>query len=351
MEATSPIQGPPDFITATKLLFNDSSATVSTDVAALEDMLVKQFLFKEFTAASPGSRSFRHRAATVSSGDLLITAMASTPFYVVNSAQEGRAWINLLTDGSGTYTFGDTRITLSAEAPIVAAPCIDQSLCTSDIAGVTFSYDIARMKQTAAAMGGLGFSERRFSADFTERIKQLGRAGTRSRQLSQVLGKTLSLFDATNADSILATHLALDDLVYRTAALILCPELDRALYSEVVRDVDGKQRQLNELLEWMRANLHRRITLTELCQRSAYSARALQEAFKGRFGCGPIQWIRRQRLEAARALLLHPEPEDSVQTIAERMGYSRLSTFSRDFKEYFGVTPSELLRQGRQWIG
>jgi AraC-like DNA-binding protein len=116
-------------------------------------------------------------------------------------------------------------------------------------------------------------------------------------------------------------HLQIDDPIYRNLALILCPQI------ETLAKPDA-------------------INLTQLEQRSGYSRRSLQLVFQQRFGCGPIQWIRRQRLEQARQALLHPEPDDSVGRIAARYGFSSLAVFSREFSNHFGLRPSELLREG-----
>jgi AraC-like DNA-binding protein len=90
--------------------------------------------------------------------------------------------------------------------------------------------------------------------------------------------------------------------------------------------------------------------LTALEQRSGYSRRSLQLAFQRRFGCGPMQWVRRQRLEQARQALLNPREGDSVSEIAARHGFRNLSMFSRDFTAHFGLRPSDLLRDARRRV-
>jgi AraC-like DNA-binding protein len=71
-------------------------------------------------------------------------------------------------------------------------------------------------------------------------------------------------------------------------------------------------------------------------------------AFQQRFGCGPVQWVRQQRLEQVRLALLDPEPGDTVGRIAQRFGYSSLPVLSRDFTLRYGQRPSELLRLGKR---
>ena len=83
-------------------------------------------------------------------------------------------------------------------------------------------------------------------------------------------------------------------------------------------------------------------------QQSGYSQRSLRNFFRERFDCGPVQWIRSQRLRLARERLLNPQPQDTVGTIAAAMGYEHPSQFSRDFQQCFGCRPSMLLREGRR---
>ena len=110
----------------------------------------------------------------------------------------------------------------------------------------------------------------------------------------------------------------------------------------------SKARILDDLVAWIQAQLHQPIQLQDLVQQSGYSQRSLRNAFHERFGCGPVQWIRSQRLSAARARLLDPNPRDTVSQVAGDCGYQHLSQFSRDFQLAYGIRPSELLREGRR---
>ncbi len=71
--------------------------------------------------------------------------------------------------------------------------------------------------------------------------------------------------------------------------------------------------------------------------------------FRQRVGCGPMQWLRRQRLETAHALVLAIARGEqgplSLRQVAERWGYINYSAFSRDFSRLHGVTASQLLHR------
>jgi len=134
--------------------------------------------------------------------------------------------------------------------------------------------------------------------------------------------------------------LCLDDLIQRQLVLMLCPEL---ALDALPGHEQGSEQRFSLLLEWLRAHRHEPISLTEMEQHSGYSRRTLQKKFQARFNCGPMQWLRRSRLELALEQLQRPQPSDSVTSIARRCGYINLASFSRDFSAAYGRRPSELL--------
>ncbi|MFM2080529.1 MAG: hypothetical protein RLZZ219_1211 [Cyanobacteriota bacterium] len=142
--------------------------------------------------------------------------------------------------------------------------------------------------------------------------------------------------------------LGLDRLIERSVILLAAGDLVLNSRNETTVPRGSKSRIIEELQDWIQANLHRPIQLEELVTQSGYSQRSLRSIFHERFGCGPVQWIRHQRLEQARRRLLGPHPDDSVSTVALACGYGHLSQFSRDFRALYGIRPSEMLREGRR---
>ena len=134
-------------------------------------------------------------------------------------------------------------------------------------------------------------------------------------------------------------------MLFRSLALLLCPQLE-VLSRETSDQRSCRERVFDDLLEWIRANLHQPIKLSQLEQQSGYSRRSLQLAFQQRYDCGPIQWVRQQRLEQARQALLQADPDESVAGVGARFGFSSLAVFSRVFRQQFGLTPSQVLREG-----
>lgn len=76
----------------------------------------------------------------------------------------------------------------------------------------------------------------------------------------------------------------------------------------------------------------------EFCRRHGVGYENFRKIFKSQFGLSPHQYRLRRRIDAACALLLHPEI--SVAEVAGRLGYSSPYEFSAQFKRYLGVAPS-----------
>jgi AraC-like DNA-binding protein len=105
--------------------------------------------------------------------------------------------------------------------------------------------------------------------------------------------------------------------------------------------------KLDDLVDYIHSNAHLNLTLTDLEERSHYSGRQLQNLFREKFDCTPLQFVRRQRLSTAMEKLQTAGPGDTVTTIARDMGYRYTSSFSCDFQREFGVSPSVVLRSSR----
>jgi len=139
----------------------------------------------------------------------------------------------------------------------------------------------------------------------------------------------------------------IDRPIERLVALLVCgPLLAARLADPSAGPRDSRAEILDALIHWIRENLHRPIQLAELAAVSGYSQRSLRNLFHDRFGCSPVQWMRRERLSVARDQLLDPEASTCVSSVAEAVGYRHLSQFSRDFQQCHGLRPSDVLREG-----
>lgn len=88
------------------------------------------------------------------------------------------------------------------------------------------------------------------------------------------------------------------------------------------------------------------ISVADLAAVARVSERALFDAFRREFGCTPMQWVRRFRLERAHAALRAADPRSGVTVadIAAAHGCGHLGRFAADYRDCFGESPSATLR-------
>ena len=343
-----PIPSPDPAAAALPLVFHEKRATVDRDPQALASRLAQHYALLDFGPRLGWERRFLHRSSSAAAGDLLLTCGYTSPIQGTIGENPGVGSLNLCYAGRSHYQVEQRHLQITPERPLFFAPGQQYHYTVDHFNGMAFHVDLRRLRATATAMAGLGISERRFHPDLEE-ARVLPSGSGHNRRLLRLLRQQFSLLDDAALESCgLLQHLQVDDLIYRTLALLLFPKLAALLEEGEENPLPGRTRIFEELLEWMRDNLHRPVALSELERLSGYSRRHLQTTFQQRFGCGPIQWLRQQRLEQARQALLNPDPQESVTAVARRHGFSSLAVFSREFQARYRLRPSDLLREGRR---
>lgn len=89
---------------------------------------------------------------------------------------------------------------------------------------------------------------------------------------------------------------------------------------------------------YIKNNLHNKITLGEISLKLHCSKVTLTENFRKEFGITIVQYINEKRMEAARIMLQNSDA--SITTIAEECGFSGMEYFSIFFKKKYGMSPS-----------
>jgi AraC family transcriptional regulator, ethanolamine operon transcriptional activator len=88
-------------------------------------------------------------------------------------------------------------------------------------------------------------------------------------------------------------------------------------------------------------------TIRELCVIAGASYSTLERGYRETYGMAPQAHIKAMRLSRARKDLLHPADNVSVTSVAVRWGFFELGRFSVQYRQRFGESPSETLRQAR----
>ena len=96
---------------------------------------------------------------------------------------------------------------------------------------------------------------------------------------------------------------------------------------------------ISRALTRIHRDYHETLNVAELASESAMSVSAFHRAFKQVTGESPLQYLKKLRLLKAKARLVFEGMR--VEEAANSVGYVSPSQFSREFKRYFAVPPSE----------
>jgi AraC family transcriptional regulator of arabinose operon len=101
---------------------------------------------------------------------------------------------------------------------------------------------------------------------------------------------------------------------------------------------------LNPVIAMIRDQPEARFTVSELAAKAGYSPDHFVRLFRTTTGQSPKEFMIRQRMEKALALL--KESSHTVTQIADLLGYQDIAFFSRQFKEHLGISPDHFRQRG-----
>ncbi|EHJ48910.1 transcriptional regulator, AraC family [Solidesulfovibrio carbinoliphilus subsp. oakridgensis] len=163
-----------------------------------------------------------------------------------------------------------------------------------------------------------GLAVARADAAFKETVVRLLRALLSPRE-SRVLGPGL-----------------VRELLFR----IMCGENAASLHALAVKNT-GISR-VEKALKHIHCNFYQPCNVEQLAGSVNMSTSAFHRAFKDVTSLSPIQYLKKVRLNKAKSLLA----EDGLRAsdAARQVGYESVSQFTREFKRYFGASPTSCRR-------
>ncbi len=91
--------------------------------------------------------------------------------------------------------------------------------------------------------------------------------------------------------------------------------------------------------EYIEQNYCQDIKISMFSDRYFFSKEYLSKLFKRKYGCGIYEYALKLRMDRAKELISQPDLQ--VQEISDRLGYSNNNYFSKAFKNYYGLSPTE----------
>ena len=342
----------------TPCLLGTSSSVSLGSLEELAGVLEPRYAIRDLDLVRQGVERptrIRYDVSSLTVGRVGLTSVLGPPLGLAVDPLQPCCTLALPSHGCGVYSIRDERIANIAGQSAAFLPAGGWRLVNDHTGGTALHFSEDDLIRCIQAMGRHRYP--RDDSDATALRQRLALPFVISTdappfsQLYQQLLTVMGMVHDLGRRGIREPDpmLCLDDLILRSVALLLLPAFGRGRLSPW--QPDGPPRDshgaVSLVMEWMLANLHRPISLSEIEKQASYGRRALQAGFKACVGCGPMQWLRRQRLDLARQRLQAAAPGVTVTQVSQSCGYLNLASFSRDFSERFGVGPRQLLLEAR----
>ncbi|MFS0837535.1 AraC family transcriptional regulator [Paenibacillus sp. 1P03SA] len=103
-------------------------------------------------------------------------------------------------------------------------------------------------------------------------------------------------------------------------------------------ETDAGRQQVDRAVRWLQLQYAQPVTIEQLAQHMGYHRTYLSKLFRQHTGLTPTQFLLKIRMERAKLLMTEGS---TIEQIAYSVGFSDPLYFSKQFKKWFGCTPSE----------
>ncbi len=103
-------------------------------------------------------------------------------------------------------------------------------------------------------------------------------------------------------------------------------------------------KRVKRAADYILSRMDEAVTVGDICDHIGCSRRSLEQSFRKYAGTSPKQFILVTRLEHCRRALLAAGPDSEVNRIASRHGFWHMGQFAAAYRNVFGETPSQTLR-------
>jgi transcriptional regulator GlxA family with amidase domain len=109
-------------------------------------------------------------------------------------------------------------------------------------------------------------------------------------------------------------------------------------FSEPLQFQTQSQDRFADLAAWIQGHLRQDLSVEALAERACLSPRHFARRFKDVFDTTPATFVEDQRLHEARQRLTLPE--QTIESVADSVGFNSADAFGRAFERRFGIKPS-----------
>ncbi|MFO6424396.1 AraC family transcriptional regulator N-terminal domain-containing protein [Motilimonas sp. KMU-193] len=168
--------------------------------------------------------------------------------------------------------------------------------------------------------------------------KTVVECGLVARKMAPTLEQAvIRLLDAMldDAEANILGSSIIKEIIYR----ILIDKQGRVLFDLVNRD--SHYSRIAQTLHWLHQNYPTQISVEQLAKTANMSLSSFHRAFRQVTLESPLQYLKKVRLDKAKELII--KDGKRINDVAELVGYTSPSQFSREFKRHFKTTPKQAI--------
>lgn len=244
---------------------------------------------------------------------------------VITSMIEGKKIMHLNGDASFEYLPGESLVVQSEEPMRIDFPEADKKQPTRCLALVIAPELIDETLQLVQHKW-LQLEEHRRQGFAEENFHLLN-----DPSVASLLNRLLGLFIEGNRLKDLFINQGLKELIIR----LIQSEARRTIINEA--DPMSTRNRISHIKQYIRANLHEKISVSDLAEQACLSVSHFHRLFKERYGISPVDLVNHERIKRAKFLL--DTTERTIESIAGDCGFSSSSFFVQTFRQLTGLTP------------
>lgn len=328
--------------TPTPLLFGNDIHVAHADPAAFGASMSMLWKHLNGCDSRPGQQGFCSRTAALQLPGMSFMAIAVSSLRV-DVTDNARTLIAFPVHGHARLRIQGRRLRWGAGSGCLFVPAGSgpQQVDAMDQNVLVLQMDQRALEDAARAVLGLERGEP-VNLGFDDPRVLTSCVGSSPAALARYIGATI---DPHASQPHLLHRLGVQDFVYRQLVLLFRPDW-RAASRPAQHGGPHRRRAIDRVCDAILADLQGHYTVSDLALLGGMSVRALQYAFRSRFGHSPMQWLRDQRLQHMRQRLLDGA-QGSIAQMALDCGFATASGFSAFYRRRYGESPAAT-RAGRR---
>ena len=220
---------------------------------------------------------------------------------------------------------------ITSPQPIECETCIYEE---HSMMGLYINLDMTRLRKIISK-----YNELNTYTNPSKKLAQSVVTNKRTKDINVVFIRLLQILQ-TELDSNMLSSSILDELYFR-----ILQDSNGYVLQQLCEQGSSFSR-VSKVVEFIHKKLDEKISIEEMAELAGMSANNFHRIFKDALGDTPVQYIKKVRLNKARQLILH-ENMKAIRA-SELVGYDSPTQFSREFKRYFGTTPTKIKELGYQ---